>query len=68
MLAMSWWRGQRLQELRRRRQLTQVALAKRVQVHPITIARWEGDARTPSMAALQRLAKALGVPVTALLE
>ena len=68
MRAMSWWRGQRLQDLRRRRKLTQVALAQRLKVHPITVAKWETNLRTPSMAALQRLAKALGVPVTRLLE
>jgi transcriptional regulator with XRE-family HTH domain len=43
-------------------------LAKRVQVHPITIARLEAGTRQPSMALLQRLAKALGVPVSRLLE
>ena len=64
----SWWRGARLQELRRRLQLTQVALAKRLGVHWVTVARWEGNARTPSMAALQRLAKALRVSVARLLE
>ena len=42
--------------------------AKRVQVHPITIARLEAGTRQPSMALLQRLAKALGVPVSRLLE
>jgi len=45
-----------------------MALATRVQVHPITIARLEAGARQPSMALLQRLAKALGVPATKLLE
>ena len=57
-----------LKQARTRRKLTQVALAKRVQVHPITIARLEAGTRQPSMALLQRLAKALGVPVRRLLE
>ena len=63
-----WWRGRVLKHARTRRKLTQVALAKRVKAHPITIARLEAGTRQPSMALLQRLAKALGVPVTALLE
>ena len=56
-----------LKQARTRRKLTQVALAKRVQVHPITVARLEAGTRQPSMALLQRLAKALGVPVSRLL-
>jgi transcriptional regulator with XRE-family HTH domain len=57
-----------LKRARTQRKLTQVALAKRVHVHPITIARLEAGTRQPSMALLQRLAKVLAVPVTALLE
>jgi transcriptional regulator with XRE-family HTH domain len=34
----------------------------------MTVSRWERGERQPSMRMLQRLAKALGVPVTALLE
>jgi transcriptional regulator with XRE-family HTH domain len=34
----------------------------------LTISRWERGARAPSMRRLLRLAKALRVPVTALLE
>ena len=57
-----------LKHARTRRKLTQVALAKRVKAHPITIAPLEAGTRQPSMALLQRLPKALGVPVAALLE
>jgi len=42
-------------------------LAKKVGVHKMTISRLERGDRQPSMALLQRLAKALGVPVTELL-
>ena len=56
-----------LRQARRRRKLTQAALAKKVRVHKITISRLERGDRQPSMALLQRLAKALGVPVTELL-
>ncbi len=51
---------------RARRDMTQAALAKKVGVHQVTIARLETGARRPSMRLLHRLAKALGVPVTEL--
>jgi transcriptional regulator with XRE-family HTH domain len=57
-----------LKRARTRRKLTQRQLAKTVGVHEITISRLERGDRQPSMNLLQRLAKALGVPVTALLE
>jgi transcriptional regulator with XRE-family HTH domain len=57
-----------LQRVRTRRKLTQLQLAKKVGVHKITISRLERGERQPSMNLLQRLSKALGVPVTALLE
>jgi transcriptional regulator with XRE-family HTH domain len=63
-----WWRGTMLKAARTRRKLTQAKLAEKVGVHQVTIARLESGTRRPSMAMLQRLAKALGVPVTRLLE
>jgi transcriptional regulator with XRE-family HTH domain len=57
-----------LSKARRRVHLTQAALAKKVRVHQVTIARLETGERRPSMRLLQKLAKALGVPVTELLE
>jgi transcriptional regulator with XRE-family HTH domain len=63
----AWWRGARLQRARRRRKLTQAALATKVGAHVITVSRWERGDRQPSMRMLQKLAKALGVPVTRLL-
>jgi transcriptional regulator with XRE-family HTH domain len=64
----SWWRGKRLQRLRRQRGFSQAALARKIKGHVMTISRLERSAATPSMRMLQRLAKALGVPMTALLE
>ena len=55
-----------LKKARTRRNLTQAMLAKRVDVDEMTISRIERGVR-PSMALLQKLAKALGVPVTELL-
>ena len=63
-----WWKGKVLKQARARRKLTQVELAKKVGVHKMTISKFERGDRQPSMQMLQRLAKALGVPVTALLE
>ncbi len=48
--------------------MTQVALAAKVRVHEITISRLETGDRQPSMALLQRLAKALRVPLMELLK
>ena len=55
--------------LREARGWTQAELAKKVRVTQSYIAKLETGARTSvSLAVLHRLAKALGVPVTALLE
>jgi transcriptional regulator with XRE-family HTH domain len=62
------WRGDRLARLRRQRKLSQAGLARKMRSHVMTISKLETGARTPSMRMLQRLAKALGVPVTRLLE
>jgi transcriptional regulator with XRE-family HTH domain len=67
-MARDWWRGTMLKTARTRRKLTQAKLAEKVGVHQVTIARLESGTRRPSMAMLQRLARVLGVPVTALLE
>jgi transcriptional regulator with XRE-family HTH domain len=55
--------------LRTERGLTQVDLAKKARVTQTYVAKIEGGDRiNPSLPVLKRLAKALGVPVTALLE
>jgi transcriptional regulator with XRE-family HTH domain len=49
--------------------MTQQALAKRAKVARSYLAKLEaGHSKNPSLAVLQRLAKALGVPVTDLLS
>ena len=57
-----------LKKARERRKLTQAALAKKVGVHQVTIARLETGERRPSMDLLQRLTKALKVKVGDLLK
>jgi transcriptional regulator with XRE-family HTH domain len=56
-----------LKRLRQKKGLTQAALAKRAKLHRVYVAQIEAQTKIPSLAALDRLAKALGVPVTALL-
>lgn len=60
--------GMRVKRLRKKKELTQAALAERVGVHRIYIAQIEAGTKTPSLPTLAKLAKALSVPVTALLE
>ena len=61
-----------IRDLRAQRDMTQEELAKAAKVTKVTrsyIAVLEaGHRNNPSLAILKRLAKALGVPVTALLE
>jgi transcriptional regulator with XRE-family HTH domain len=63
----------KIKRLRIEGELTQAALAKRVKISRVHLANIESTDnaphhRTPSLAVLERLAKALGVPVTELLE
>ena len=61
--------GAVVRRLRQGRQLTQVQLATKAGVSQGYLAALEGGLKhNPSLATLMRLAKALGVPVTALLE
>ena len=48
--------------------MTQAQLAKRVGVHRIYVAQIEGQTKVPSLATLEKLAKALNVKVGRLLE
>jgi transcriptional regulator with XRE-family HTH domain len=58
-----------IKRLRIEHGLTQVELAKKAKVTQAYVAKIEGGDRVnPSLPVLRRLAKALGVPVTALLE
>ena len=63
----------KIKRLRIEKELTQAQLAKKTRISRVHLANIESkdDAahhRTPSLAVLERLAKALGVPVTELLE
>ena len=57
-----------IKRLREQRKLTQEALAKRAGVHRVYVAQIEAQTKVPSLATLEKLAKALGVKVGRLLE
>jgi transcriptional regulator with XRE-family HTH domain len=65
--------GMRIKGLRVKNKMTQESLAKKVKISRVHLANIESPDnashhRTPSLAVLERIAKALGVPVTELLE
>ncbi|MDI6908169.1 MAG: helix-turn-helix transcriptional regulator [Thermoanaerobacterales bacterium] len=58
--------GKRIMHMREARQISQNALAKKSGVAQSSISDIESGKRIPSVPTLERLAAALGVPVTAL--
>jgi transcriptional regulator with XRE-family HTH domain len=60
--------GKRLREIRSAKHLSQAAIAKRAGLSREYVLRLEAGQQDPSLSTLTALAKALGVPVTALLE
>ncbi|HEV8309207.1 MAG TPA: helix-turn-helix transcriptional regulator [Methylomirabilota bacterium] len=58
----------RLKRLREEKHLSQEALAKKARVTREYVNKLEAGKHDPTLGVLQRLAKALGVPVTELLE
>lgn len=60
--------GQRLRRLRKNKGLTQEELAFKVEVSVMTIRRWEWGNSTPQIEEVRKLAEALGVPQSELLE
>jgi XRE family aerobic/anaerobic benzoate catabolism transcriptional regulator len=60
--------GKRLKQLREAKQWSQVALAQRARLSREYVLRLEAGQQDPSLSTLRALAKALGLPVTKLLE
>ncbi len=58
----------RLKALRKRKGLTRYALAKRAGVSQVYVRKLEEGRSDPTIGMLQRLARALGVPVTEVLK
>ena len=59
---------QRLRVAREQQGLTQAQLGKRLEVSRATINRWETGERTPDLATLEKIAKALGLKLLLTLE
>lgn len=60
--------GKMLKRLREGKGITQMVLAKKAKVTQSYLAKLETGAKAnPSLAAMRRIAKALGVPITTLL-
>lgn len=55
--------GRNLQRLRRERGLTQEEVAHRAKIHQTYLSGVEGGKRNPSIAVLERLARALGADI-----
>jgi len=60
--------GRNVRELREQRDLTQTQLAERAGVNIMTASRTERGEHAPSTNTLVRLAEALSVPLSALLD
>jgi transcriptional regulator with XRE-family HTH domain len=60
--------GMNVKRLRERKGMTQASLAKAARVHRVYVAQIETHVKVPSIATLEKLAKALGVKVGRLLE
>jgi transcriptional regulator with XRE-family HTH domain len=58
----------KLKRLREARGLSQYALAKKAKISRVYVNKLEEGHSDPTVGMVQSLAKALGVPVTALLE
>jgi transcriptional regulator with XRE-family HTH domain len=59
--------GMKLKRLRRAKKLSKYALAKQAGISAAYVAKLEAGRSDPTVGMLQKLAKALDVPVTALL-
>ena len=60
--------GMKLKKLRKAKKLSRYALAQRAGISRVYVAKLESGRSDPTVGMLQRIAKALGVPVTDLLS
>ncbi len=60
--------GARIQKAREDKGWTQSELARRAEIHRVSLANIERGAKVPSLATLIRLAKVLRVPLSSLLK
>jgi transcriptional regulator with XRE-family HTH domain len=57
-----------IKRLREAKGITQTVLAKKARLHRVSLAKIEAEMMLPRLTTLERLAKALGVPMGELLE
>ena len=60
--------GQRLRRLRKKAGLTQEELAKKLDIHNVTVSKWENNELIPKTVNIRKLAEAIHVPISELLE
>ena len=60
--------GQNIKKYRKQKGLTQSELAEMIDLKSITIRKYESDDREPSIETITKIAEALGVPVSKLIE
>ena len=60
-------RGERIRAARKKAGMTHGELAKRLNISFQSVAQWENDLRNPKLETLQKIASALGVPLSQLL-
>ena len=60
--------GQQLRRLRKKAGLTQEELAEKLDIHNVTVSKWENNELIPKTVNIRKLAEALHVPVLELLE
>ena len=60
--------GARIRKLRKTQGMSQAALAKRARLTRVYVIRLEAGRQDPSLSTITALSRALGVPVTELLE
>ncbi len=60
--------GMKIKKLRERKALSQTAVARKARISREYLSRLEAGRYDPTVGVLQRLARALGVPVAELLE
>ncbi len=59
--------GQLIKEARKKAGMTQLELAKKLNIPFQSVSQWERDIRKPKYETLERISSALGVPVSFLL-
>jgi len=60
--------SEKIKRLRSKKKLTQKELAKKAGLHLVSVGQIEAKMRTPTLETRKKLAKALGIPITDLLD